>query len=93
VETVPQGNRLIFDDIVPEAVEAKKRRAETVGRPSNALKELAVILPPVKGKSREEAGKALGVSGKYVSDAKAIKARSSKSRRRRGRHMARPRPD
>jgi len=54
------------------AAEAKKRYGETVGRPS---KESKVNLPEIKKEpqARDQAAAVVGVSGKMVSDAKAIK--------------------
>lgn len=56
--------------------EAKERRKATEGRPS----KLEAKLPQDKGRepqSRDKAAKLMGVSPRYVSDAKKIKAKSS----------------
>ena len=53
--------------------QAKERYAATVGRPSKSVEHL----PPIndKAKARDQAGKAFGVSGKLVDQARVVRPR------------------
>jgi hypothetical protein len=58
--TVAARLRETFDEA------AKERREETQGRPKKGDEKLPEKLPAVKADSRDQAGAAVGVSGKLV---------------------------
>jgi ParB family chromosome partitioning protein len=56
------------------AEENAKIYAKTVGRPKKDSNEKSVEkIPPIKEKSRDQAARAVGTNGRYVSDAKRLK--------------------
>lgn len=66
-------------NVLPLLEEEARKRAVKAGEIGGRSKGKEKLPDPSKGQSRDQAGALLGVSGKYVSDAKAIKEKAPES--------------